>query len=519
MVIKRLAIRNFGKIHDTALELTPGINVLYGENESGKSTVHTFIKSMLYGMQRSRGRAAKKDMYAKYQPWENPGEFGGNIWLEKDEKVYRLSRSFAKENSTEELYCETDSELLDIEEGDLDDLLGGVSETVYENTVSVGQLKSVTGKDLVQELQNYMISYQGTGDASVDLGRAVQMLKMTRKGYAVQEERLNKAREAERARIRSNYAYIQQELEEAKGKKNSIEQKNAQGRTDTRAERKAVEKQLSDLGNMNKAFKLGMFFTAVIAALLVILFTAAVPGLSFLGLLIFIAGVLGVIAEFFYSRKIEIQIKECRKKLRILKKQDEKRNWDEERFSEILSEKQTALANLRTELKEFESQNEALTQAQIEVDALTLAMETMEDLTREFRSNVGLNLRKRTSEILSEITDGKYDKVLIDFDFRIQVSTEDRIVSLDSLSRGTMEQIYFALRMAAGELLCGNANFPVILDDVFGMYDEERLAAVLHWLEKEPRQVIISTCHKREMEILEKEGIAFHALSLDVETE
>ncbi len=45
----------------------------------------------------------------------------------------------------------------------------------------------------------------------------------------------------------------------------------------------------------------------------------------------------------------------------------------------------------------------------------------------------------------------------------------------------------------------------MILDDVFGMYDEERLAAALRWLHKEERQVIISTCHKREMEILDKE--------------
>ena len=92
------------------------------------------------------------------------------------------------------------------------------------------------------------------------------------------------------------------------------------------------------------------------------------------------------------------------------------------------------------------------------------------------------------------------------------INTADRIVPLESLSRGTMEQIYFSLRMAAGELLCGKEPFPVILDDVFGMYDEDRLTSVLRWLEKEKRQVIISTCSKREMEILEKEQIEFHKI-------
>ena len=70
--------------------------------------------------------------------------------------------------------------------------------------------------------------------------------------------------------------------------------------------------------------------------------------------------------------------------------------------------------------------------------------------------------------------------------------------------------------MAAGELFCREENYPVILDDVFGMYDEDRLASVLRWLHKENRQVIISTCHKREMEILDKEGIPYQKILLQV---
>ena len=54
------------------------------------------------------------------------------------------------------------------------------------------------------------------------------------------------------------------------------------------------------------------------------------------------------------------------------------------------------------------------------------------------------------------------------------------------------------------------------MDDVFGMYDEYRLASVLCWIHKENRQVIISTCHKREMEILDKEGIPYQKIFLQV---
>ena len=61
MIIRKLNIKNFGKVHDKTLEFSPGINVLYGENESGKTTIHTFIKSMLFGLTRMRGKAARND--------------------------------------------------------------------------------------------------------------------------------------------------------------------------------------------------------------------------------------------------------------------------------------------------------------------------------------------------------------------------------------------------------------------------------------------------------------------------
>lgn len=59
MKIEKLEIRNFGKMQNRTLEFSDGIQLISGENESGKSTVHTFIRSMLFGMTRGRGRAAK----------------------------------------------------------------------------------------------------------------------------------------------------------------------------------------------------------------------------------------------------------------------------------------------------------------------------------------------------------------------------------------------------------------------------------------------------------------------------
>ena len=65
MKILSLHIDGFGKFHDRDISFEDGLNVVYGKNEAGKSTLHTFIKGMLFGIERQRGRASKNDTYSK----------------------------------------------------------------------------------------------------------------------------------------------------------------------------------------------------------------------------------------------------------------------------------------------------------------------------------------------------------------------------------------------------------------------------------------------------------------------
>jgi uncharacterized protein YhaN len=81
--------------------------------------------------------------------------------------------------------------------------------------------------------------------------------------------------------------------------------------------------------------------------------------------------------------------------------------------------------------------------------------------------------------------------------------TEGRKISIEQVSRGTIEQIYFALRMAASEILY-EEEYPIILDDTFVFYDDLRLENTLRWLAKSQKQVIIFTCQKRENDIWNK---------------
>lgn len=75
MEIKELVLKNFGKFLDKSICFSSGINLIYGVNEAGKTTIHTFLKSMLFGMERSRGRGAANDTFSRYEPWYNPNYY------------------------------------------------------------------------------------------------------------------------------------------------------------------------------------------------------------------------------------------------------------------------------------------------------------------------------------------------------------------------------------------------------------------------------------------------------------
>lgn len=109
------------------------------------------------------------------------------MWFACGEKEFRLERDFNRLSPKAELVCEhTDGECLSIQEGDLSMLMGNISEVVYDNTISIGQLKSQTEGGLVTELRNYMANYQGSNDCDLNLIAARNYLVEKRKAQEAQ---------------------------------------------------------------------------------------------------------------------------------------------------------------------------------------------------------------------------------------------------------------------------------------------------------------------------------------------
>lgn len=177
MKLLELHIDGFGKFHDRTISFHNGINVIYGKNEAGKSTLHTFIRGMLFGIERGRGRAAKNDTYSKFEPWENSGTYEGWLRLEKDGTVYRIERRFRKDDKSLRVINETKGVEEDPTKAFMEQLLGGLNETAYNNTISIGQLKSATEESMVGELKNYIANMNTTGNMALNITKATSFLR------------------------------------------------------------------------------------------------------------------------------------------------------------------------------------------------------------------------------------------------------------------------------------------------------------------------------------------------------
>ena len=102
---------------------------------------------------------------------------------------------------------------------------------------------------------------------------------------------------------------------------------------------------------------------------------------------------------------------------------------------------------------------------------------------------------------LSQITGGRYKEVQADDDLNLKVFSKDKgdwvLANSDELSRGTVDQLYLAARLALLDLIYCEAEPPLLLDDPFVKFDPQRRAQAVGLCKQiaEGRQVLLFTCH------------------------
>ena len=143
MKINKIYISAFGKLKDYTLDFKDGLNIVYGKNENGKSTVMAFIKMMFYGSGRGTSQISKNPRL-KYTPWSGD-RAAGRIFFEHNNINYCLERQFFKSDNTDKI------QLINTDTGEsktvgsaVGAVFFGLSAAAFERTVFIGQLGAIS---------------------------------------------------------------------------------------------------------------------------------------------------------------------------------------------------------------------------------------------------------------------------------------------------------------------------------------------------------------------------------------
>ena len=609
MKLLSLHIDGFGKFKNKDLQFADNMNIVYGYNEAGKSTIFMFIEAMFYGLERAKGRASKSDTWTKFKPWGNGDIYGGNLRFSYQDKNYRIERDFTKTATTPfAVVNETDGKNVENPGEFLKEALCGLSQTAYSNTVSISQLKSATDAKMVVELKNYIANMNTTGNMSLNINKASDFLKEKKKAFTASldpdaaktyNQNLTEIRALEKKISSPEFSTHLKTLKEA----DAITEKriiDLNSQKESLIESIASKRQhLSDLGfndkktiielqnDLNKGYndylsayenekksinKVYSTIFLVLSIVSVILsgyifktgksnFLTTATGISYqFAMVLFIIICLAslIFASYIYTvhnkdnrhlTELKVNLiaimarvgsfdsiteenihranKTLSSKLRIFdemeadiakcealsadienlrakkaayasgidaKKQNE---WELEKLMEKLAQ----LKEANTSLKNIIAENDKI---RFEIDAIDLATETLKNLSQTIKNSFGLYLNKDASELIEGITGGVYDSISIDENFNVFLNTPNRLVPIEQASSGTMDQVYLALRIAAGRLMQGCAKeLPFIFDDSFVNYDSIRLRAALLWIANNvPEQIIVFSCHMREAQLM-----------------
>ncbi|MCQ2427034.1 MAG: AAA family ATPase [Clostridia bacterium] len=172
-------------------------------------------------------------------------------------------------------------------------------------------------------------------------------------------------------------------------------------------------------------------------------------------------------------------------------------------------------ARLSTELDAAEDE---LDKAKRLCAAIMLAHKSISDAGDSLRRNITPRLRARAGEILSGLTGGKYREIGVDPSFAVTVATPAGTKQVALLSGGTRDIVYFSLRLALAELIFPKSVPPLLLDEAASQLDDGRAAGLLKLLDTFSSggvQSIFFSCHTREANILERNGIGFTLTELN----
>ena len=132
------------------------------------------------------------------------------------------------------------------------------------------------------------------------------------------------------------------------------------------------------------------------------------------------------------------------------------------------------------------------------------------------KKNITPKFTFNLSENIKNITNGKYTNINVNDENGLIVEIQNgEYIPAERLSIGTIDQLYLSLRISMIEEI-SKEKMPIILDEAFAYFDDERLENILKYLTQKYKQhqLIIFTCTNREKNILDKLNCKYNSVEL-----
>lgn len=608
MKIKKIKINGFGKLKNKEINFDNNINLIYGKNENGKTTLLKFICGMLYGISKNKNGREMSD-FDRYMPWDTE-EFSGKLVYELDnKKTFEIFREFKKKSP--QIYDENSKDIT--KEFNIDKNKGslffneqtGIDEELFLNTAVSAQKENILDKStqniLIQKLTNLVstgddnISYKKTMEKlnkklveevgnERTAGRPLNLIQENIKKIQDEKDFINENSERileiekEKKELEKNKNQKQKLIEKLKNiKKIKEDEKYQKEKIKINEEiikeyNEKIEKQNSEFENdTNKnKYKVKPAIVFFIIILINIIFLISLK-ISLISIIVF--GVSLIISLLYLNlynkeenkkRKINEHNESIKKQINILeenKKNQEKEidklnekinkiyeNYKEENFVEYKGYSNEEIEKiLENSMKEYNSielkqnilnienknitneiENKIKKEEELEIllgqkeelekhaEAINFAKEILEKSYSDMKNTVTPRFTKKLSEITNKVSEGKYNNIKFKDENGLLVELENgEYVNCSRLSTGTIEQMYLALRLSAIDEI-SDEEIPIILDETFVYYDDERLKNMLKYLSENypTRQFLIFSCSEREKSIMDKENIKYNYICI-----
>ncbi len=628
MKINYLKINGFGKIKNKEINLEKNINLIYGKNESGKSTILKFIYCMLYGISKNKNGKEISD-YEKYKPW-NSEEFSGKInYILDNGEEFEIFREFSKKNpkiynnNMEEIskqfnidknkgnqffYDQTkideilflNTNLIEQQGVILDNNNQNLLTQKIANILSSGE-DNTSYKKVVGNLSKKLLEDVGTdrtvGRPLNDITDKIKELEKNKKEIDYFLD-INKEIKQNKIEVEQQIKIIEKEInlvDEIKNIKEKNEKENEKININENIKKEYSEKinYLKNKINDNKKIKeknnkkniINLFFISILIILNILINFINLPKIIekiiIYGTIVYL--ILNILSYIFRKNKLnkikknkkieeikiekEIEILEenknnKEKEILNIKEKINKKNNDElilikNKFNkyfnneeiiklfnnnlefineqiEILNKeynnKKIELNTLIIKEKDIDNKLENKSECEEQLEyykeqmkdlldlekSINIAKETLEEAYNEMKNEITPKFTKDLSLLMQKISNGKYNNVSFNSEYGLKVEIESgEYVDCNKLSIGTIDQLYLSLRLSTMNEIT-EEKMPIILDETFAYYDNERLENILKFIYENYKnnQVLIFTCSDREEEILNKLNINYNLINL-----